>query len=152
MPFAKMEPAKYPPRLWGLVGHPGSGKSTFAAQLLGPLLVVDADHRFTEALRTRAILRSTSCPTYHPTTPTPTAFRRFSPRTCQARRSTPSSLTRSQRSSRHSSPRRLRIDKYVAGRVGMFRRRNNLTWAHHAEVASPEPSELQPWGIPSRQT
>jgi hypothetical protein len=32
------------------VGYPGSGKSTFAAQMKGPILVVDADHRFTEVL------------------------------------------------------------------------------------------------------
>ena len=34
--------------LWGA---PGSGKSTFAAQMTGPLLVVDADHRFAEVAR-----------------------------------------------------------------------------------------------------
>jgi energy-coupling factor transporter ATP-binding protein EcfA2 len=48
MAFKKMDRNAFPPRQWALVGHPGSGKSTFAAQLRGPLLVVDADHRFTE--------------------------------------------------------------------------------------------------------
>ena len=48
MAFKKMNRTAFPPRQWALVGHPGSGKSTFAAQMRGPLLVVDADHRFTE--------------------------------------------------------------------------------------------------------
>ena len=48
--FRKMTPAPYPPRLWALVGYPGSGKSTFAAQMKAPLLVIDADHRFREVL------------------------------------------------------------------------------------------------------
>lgn len=46
--FKTMAVNKYPPRQWALVGYPGSGKSTFAAQMQGPLLVVDADHRFGE--------------------------------------------------------------------------------------------------------
>jgi adenylate kinase family enzyme len=50
MAFRKMQRPKYPPRLWSLVGYPGSGKSTFASQMNGPLLVIDADHRFTEVL------------------------------------------------------------------------------------------------------
>lgn len=50
MGFKKMAPAKYPPRQWSLVGYPGSGKSTFAAQLKTPMVVVDADHRFQEVL------------------------------------------------------------------------------------------------------
>lgn len=48
MAFQKFDTTAYPPRQWALVGHPGSGKSTFAAQMSGPLLVVDADHRFAE--------------------------------------------------------------------------------------------------------
>ncbi|MFN3198766.1 MAG: AAA family ATPase [Bradymonadia bacterium] len=52
MAFKKMVQSKYPPRLWSLVGYPGSGKSTFAAQLQGPMVVVDADHRFQEVLGT----------------------------------------------------------------------------------------------------
>lgn len=48
MPFKQMQTSKFPPRLWSIIGYPGSGKSTFAAQMRGPLLVVDADHRFTE--------------------------------------------------------------------------------------------------------
>jgi len=50
MAFKKMARTKYPPRLWALVGYPGSGKSSLATQMGGPLLVVDADHRFTEVL------------------------------------------------------------------------------------------------------
>lgn len=46
--FKRMIVNKYPPRQWALVGYPESGKSTFAAQMQGPLLVVDADHRFGE--------------------------------------------------------------------------------------------------------
>jgi hypothetical protein len=48
MAFQKMNKTAFPPRQWALVGYPGSGKSTFAAQMRGPLLVVDADHRFSE--------------------------------------------------------------------------------------------------------
>lgn len=50
MGFKKMTRAKYPPRLWSLVGYPRSGKSTFASRMRGPMVVVDADHRFTEVL------------------------------------------------------------------------------------------------------
>lgn len=50
MSFKKMTKPEYPPRLWSLVGYPGSGKSTFATQMRGPILVVDADHRFAEVL------------------------------------------------------------------------------------------------------
>jgi hypothetical protein len=50
MAFKKMQKPQYPPRHWSLVGYPGSGKSTFAAQMRGPKLVIDADHRFTEVL------------------------------------------------------------------------------------------------------
>ncbi len=50
MGFKKMVTAKYPPRLWSLVGYPRSGKSTFASRLKGPMVVVDADHRFQEVL------------------------------------------------------------------------------------------------------
>ena len=48
--FQKMTTRRYPPRLWALVGYPGSGKSTFATQMDGPILAIDADHRFTEVL------------------------------------------------------------------------------------------------------
>src|SRR5262245_3830507 len=48
MPFKKITPSAYPPRQWAIMGAPGSGKSTFAAQMTGPILVVDADHRFQE--------------------------------------------------------------------------------------------------------
>lgn len=48
MPFQKMQKQKYPARLWGLVGYPGAGKSTFATQMQSPLVVVDADQRFGE--------------------------------------------------------------------------------------------------------
>jgi len=50
MPFKKMEKPQYPRRLWALVGFPGSGKTTFATQLHGPLLPIDADQRFAEVL------------------------------------------------------------------------------------------------------
>jgi hypothetical protein len=48
--FKKMIKRPYPARLWALVGYPGSGKSTFATQMRGPILVIDADHRFGEVL------------------------------------------------------------------------------------------------------
>lgn len=51
MPFAKMTQPAMPRRLWALVGFPGSGKSTFAARMRGPLLAIDADHRFDEVMR-----------------------------------------------------------------------------------------------------
>ncbi len=51
MPFIKLTPTAYPPRQWAIVGDPGSGKSTFASQMAGPILVVDADHRFEEVAR-----------------------------------------------------------------------------------------------------
>lgn len=50
MPFTKMTKAKYPPRLWALVGYPGSGKSTFSTKMRGPFVVIDADHRYDEVL------------------------------------------------------------------------------------------------------
>lgn len=48
MAFKKLTKLPYPPRLWALVGYPGGGKSTFATRMRGPILTVDADHRFTE--------------------------------------------------------------------------------------------------------
>ena len=51
MGFQPMTQSKYPPRLWSLVGYPGSGKSTFATQMKSPMLVIDSDHRFTEVLK-----------------------------------------------------------------------------------------------------
>ena len=33
MAFQKMSKTQYPPRQWALVGYPGAGKSTFAAQM-----------------------------------------------------------------------------------------------------------------------
>jgi hypothetical protein len=50
MGFQKMIKPQFPPRHWSLVGYPGSGKSTFAARMVGPKLVIDADHRFSEVL------------------------------------------------------------------------------------------------------
>lgn len=50
MAFTKMVKPQYPPRLWTLAGFPGSGKSTFAAQMRPPLLAIDADRRFSEVL------------------------------------------------------------------------------------------------------
>ena len=51
MAFEKMIKPKYPPRLWSLAGAAGSGKSTFAATMRAPLVLIDADHRFTEVLQ-----------------------------------------------------------------------------------------------------
>jgi len=51
MAFKKMSKTVLPPRQWALFGAPSAGKSTFAAQMQGPLLVVDADHRFAEVAR-----------------------------------------------------------------------------------------------------
>ena len=48
MAFKKIDAQTRPPRQWALVGYPGGGKSTFAAQMRGPLLVIDSDHRFAE--------------------------------------------------------------------------------------------------------
>jgi len=50
MAFKPMTRSKYPPRLWSLVGYPGSGKSTFATQMKSPLLIIDSDHRFAEVM------------------------------------------------------------------------------------------------------
>lgn len=54
MGFKKLQPTQYPPRQWAIVGAPGSGKSTFAAQMTGPMLVIDSDHRFQEVARLAA--------------------------------------------------------------------------------------------------
>ena len=50
MAFIPLDKSVLPPRQWALVGHPGSGKSTFAAQMRTPMLIVDADQRFSEVL------------------------------------------------------------------------------------------------------
>lgn len=50
MAFKRMVATPYPPRQWALVGHPGSGKSTFSAQMRVPMLVIDSDHRYQEVL------------------------------------------------------------------------------------------------------
>jgi hypothetical protein len=39
---------KLPIRRWALLSYPGDGKSTFGAQMRGPLLPIDSDHRFDE--------------------------------------------------------------------------------------------------------
>lgn len=49
--FKKLDAGGYPRRLWGLYGFPGSGKSTFAARMKGPILAVDSDHRFEEVTK-----------------------------------------------------------------------------------------------------
>jgi hypothetical protein len=54
MAFKRLDQAARPVRQWALVGYPGSGKSTFAAQMAGPLLLIDADHRFVEVARLAA--------------------------------------------------------------------------------------------------
>ena len=48
MAFRKMDKQAMPARQWLLIGFPGGGKSTLAAQMATPLLVIDADHRFSE--------------------------------------------------------------------------------------------------------
>jgi len=50
MAFRKMTLPQYPPRMWSIAGYPGCGKSTFAARMRGPMVVIDADHRFSEVL------------------------------------------------------------------------------------------------------
>lgn len=48
MGFAKLDKQAFPPRHWALIGAPAVGKSSFAARMRGPILVIDADHRFGE--------------------------------------------------------------------------------------------------------
>jgi len=50
MAFRRIEKTGYPPRFWSLCGYPASGKSTFAAQMAGPILAIDADGRFVEVV------------------------------------------------------------------------------------------------------
>ena len=50
MGFRTKKQPEYPRRLWSLVGFPGDGKSTFAARMAAPLLVIDGDHRFDEVM------------------------------------------------------------------------------------------------------
>lgn len=51
MALKRIVPEKYPRRHWALIGAALGGKSTFAAQMRGPNLVIDADHRFAEMVR-----------------------------------------------------------------------------------------------------
>jgi len=46
----KITQSDYPVRRWSLRGFPGTGKSTFAARMRGPQVVVDADGRFAEVV------------------------------------------------------------------------------------------------------
>jgi len=48
VPFKQLQSKKHPPRQWTLVGYPDSGKSTLAARMRDPILVIDADNRFAE--------------------------------------------------------------------------------------------------------
>ena len=51
MAFKKIDTTGgYPPRFWSLCGYPGAGKSTFSAQMAGPLLCIDSDGRFVEVV------------------------------------------------------------------------------------------------------
>lgn len=50
MSFKVLVKKQYPRRLWALAGFPGSGKSTFAARMMIPQLVIDADHRYDEVV------------------------------------------------------------------------------------------------------
>jgi hypothetical protein len=54
MGFKKIDVSGHPPRHWSIVGFPGSGKSSFSAMMDGPLLAIDADHRFNEVARLAA--------------------------------------------------------------------------------------------------
>lgn len=51
MGFKKITGDGYPTRQWALVGFPNMGKSTFIAQMRGPILTIDADHRINEIAR-----------------------------------------------------------------------------------------------------
>ena len=46
MAFKKLTQTTYPRRQWAIVGDPGTGKLTLAAQMIGPILTIDADHRW----------------------------------------------------------------------------------------------------------
>lgn len=48
MPVSVAKPLPYPERKWGIYGFANAGKSTFAASMKGPLLMIDADHRASE--------------------------------------------------------------------------------------------------------
>jgi len=39
----------------------------------------------------------------------------------------------------------LRVDKWLSDRIKLLRRRNNLSWSHHREVAALEPREQDYW-------
>jgi hypothetical protein len=67
MAFKRLDQAGRPTRQWALVGYPNSGKSTFATQMAGPMLVIDADHRFVEVARhaAGAILTLSDTPSDH---------------------------------------------------------------------------------------
>ena len=53
MSFQKLVSSAYPRRLWSLLGFPGWSR-TFAMQMRGPLLCIDADHRADEVVRLAA--------------------------------------------------------------------------------------------------
>lgn len=55
MALKKIAVNGYPTRQWAIVGYPDAGKSTFAARMRGPLLTIDADHRFGEVVRSLRI-------------------------------------------------------------------------------------------------
>lgn len=48
MAFKKIDVHKLPARQWLLIGFPDSGKSSFATQMKGPILCIDADQRAEE--------------------------------------------------------------------------------------------------------
>ena len=54
MSFKKMTAPQFPPRQWAVYGAAGAGKSHFASQMKGPMLIVDSDARFAEQLRNAA--------------------------------------------------------------------------------------------------
>lgn len=66
MPFQDFEIPEFPPRHWGLMSYPGDGKSTFSTQMRGPLLPIDADHRYAEvAALAGKVLKLSNVPADH---------------------------------------------------------------------------------------
>jgi len=55
MALIKFNSSKRPRRCWSIAGYPEDGKSTFATALSGPFMVIDADHRWDEMIRSGAV-------------------------------------------------------------------------------------------------
>lgn len=66
MPFQKFDVAEFPPRHWGLMSYPGDGKSTFSTAMRGPILPIDADHRYGEVAKlSPEVLKLSNIPSDH---------------------------------------------------------------------------------------